>query len=579
MTRIAALLRVSTQRQAKKHRDDEETLPMQREAIRRFVASRPDWNLVHEFAEEGVSAWSNSSEDRRVLQEVLAEAKRGLFDVLVIFKYDRLSRVSLEYPTLLSFLYRLGVAVWSVADDGTGRELTIETQMDKLLRFVEGWQAEMESVNTSVRVSAKMRQMAQKGIWTGGRPPYGFRLMDGGRQKNGGQSSLEIDASEAAVVREIFRMYLGEERGTTTIARKLNELGYRLRNGKEWRDTTVRDIIKNPTVAGRPAYGRHYRDKATGNWRHRPPDSPEIIIAPDTIAEWEIIPWDTWRQAQARMARWNPHRHDGVEDRTRRSRAESGALLLTGILRCGYCGGPLTAGWAMPVKTLKDGTKVRYRYPRYIDRNRYGGQRCAGQLGYSVTRLDSAVLAAAREVLQGMDSNELYQELRRQISQGAFQHTERLGLGRRREAQAERLLSEWTARLNKYLLRPEDSWYPEEFLAEQIQSARAALKAAQDDRQRLERQGCEVEQRLANLTEFQSVAPDFWQRFLVSDPAKQKRLLRQLFEQVIVYRDGIELRWRLDLAEILGNPQLAPLQWQAQTPWPDGSRRDGTSAS
>jgi site-specific DNA recombinase len=556
MTRVAALLRVSTPRQAAKHRADEETLPVQRAAVRRFVEAR-GWTLCREFAEEGVSAWKNSSEDRVILQEVLSAARADAFDVLVVFKYDRLSRLSLEYPALLYYLRRLGIRTWTVADDGSGRELTIESPMDKLLRFVEGWQAEMESTNTSIRVSATMRRMAEQGIWTGGRPPYGFRLKGGGRNRSGERLSLEIDAQEAEVVRDIFRMYLTEELGSPAIARRLNAAGRRLRNGKEWHDSAVREVLKNPTVAGRPAYGRHYRDKGTGTWRHRPAGSPEIVIAPATIPEWEIIPWETWQAAQARLAAWRPSGRGAVEDRTR-TKSESGPLLLTGLLRCAYCGGPITAGYAAPVKVLKDGTKVRYRYPRYVDRNHYGGQTCPGQRTYSVRQLDRAVLQAIRAVLEGLDQQQVYQRVRQRVVAGGFQHQQRAQLVERQVAQAERLVKEWTDRLNQFLVDPASSRYTEDFLADRVREADAALKAARSEQARLVQAGAGLDAQLAALERFQAIAPTFWKDFLRWDRPQQKRTLRHLLEKVVVSRTDIVLHWRLDLAALLDDSAANP---------------------
>lgn len=547
--RVAALFRVSTLRQAAKHREDEESLPVQRAAVRRFVEAR-GWTLCLEFAEEGVSAWKTSSEDRTILQEVLKAARANAFDVLVVFKYDRLSRQSLEYPALLHYLRRLGISTWTVADDGSGRQLAIESPMDKLLRFVEGWQAEMESTNTSIRVSAKMRQMAEQGLWTGGRPPYGFRLKAGGRTRSGDRLSLEIDEREATVVREIFRLYLQEELGSTTIARRLNAAGYRLRNGKEWDDTRVREVLKNPTVAGRPPYGRHYRDKTTGTWRHRRPDSPEIIIASQTIPEWAIVSWDDWLAAQARMKAWTPHRYTGVEDR-RRTRADQSPLLLTGLLRCAFCGGSLTSGWSMPVKVLKDGTKVRYRYPRYLDRNRSGGQQCTGQRSYSVRHVDKAVLQAVRAVLEGLDRQHVYQYVRERVAQESFWHVQRTQQAENRAAQAARLVQEWAARLNAHLLDPSASRYSEEFLADRVREAEAALRTARDELDRLRRSSAGLDARLAALERFQAIAPTFWKDFLRWDRDQQKRTLRALLEKVVVSPTEIVLHWRLDLAALL----------------------------
>jgi DNA invertase Pin-like site-specific DNA recombinase len=562
MERVAALLRVSTQRQAKKHREGEETLPVQREAIRRFVSSRPGWELVREYAEEGVSAYINSVEDRDTVQQILVDAKNKEFSVLVLFKYDRLARQSIGYLMLLAQLKRMGVRTWTVADDGTGRELKLDTQMDTVLRFLEGWQAENESYNTSIRVSAKMRQMAEQGVWTGGKPPYGFRLKEGGRTRNGGLQSLEIDEVEADAVRYIFHMYLDLKIGSVIIARRLNAEGYRMRNGKEWHDTAVRETINNPTVAGRPPYGRHYRDKTTGAWRHRPKGAPEIIIAPETIPELEIIPWERWLQGQKRMAQWQPRKDQGpIEDH--RTRAETGPLLLTGIARCGYCGGPITAGWSTPVKTLKDGTKARYRYPRYVDRNRYGGQSCDGQASYSVKKLDRAVLAHVRTMLENMGSNIIYERVRQQIAQGAFQQTQHLKRARKREQDARRMLTECARRWKEWLLQSGDERkYSEDFLTAQIREAEAELKQAKAELERLERTGSDTETRLKRLDEFLQVAPMFWQNFLAADPRRQKVMLRHLLEKVVVYHDSIEVYWRINIAEIMGKETPDVLEWQ-----------------
>ena len=565
--RVACLLRVSTLKQARKHKDDEETLPVQREAVRRFVSSRRGWHLVPgcEYTEEGVSAYTNKAEDRSVLQQILMDARNKIFDTLVVFKYDRLSRQSIDYLVLIRDLKRMGVTVWTVADDGIGRELKLETMMDTALRFLEGWQAQSESLNTSIRVTAKMQDMAKQGIWTGGKPPYGFHLKGGGKAKNGGQDSLEIDEEESAVVVYIFNMYLDEGIGSTTIGRRLNDEGYRTRSGHKWGDTVVRQIINNPTVAGRLPYGRHYRDKDNGSWHRRPKGSKEIILGPENPAL-AIIPWERWLLAQERMAQWKPYRHsEPVEDHGHiRTKADAGPRLLTGLARCGYCGGPITSGWAAPVKELKDGTLARYRYPRYVDRNRYGGQRCEGQAGYSVKKLDNAVLFHVREQLEGMGSNVVYQRIRQQIAQGAFQQTQRLKIARKRESDAERFLEECTKRWKEWLIQSEEKRkYSEEFLTAQIAEAEKELKNARFERMQMERNGGDMETRLAHLDEFLKVAPKFWQTFLAADPGKQKQLLRHLLSKVVVYRDGIEIYWKVNLAEVMGQQTtLDTLAWQ-----------------
>lgn len=134
--RCAALYRVSTLRQARQHDADEETIPMQRQAVRRYVEAQPGWQLVTEYTEEGVSAYKHSSAVRDVLQDALRDARARAYDVLLVFKADRLSRQSLEYPVILAKFQEYGVRVISVADEAGGKELKSDGQFDKLLRFI-----------------------------------------------------------------------------------------------------------------------------------------------------------------------------------------------------------------------------------------------------------------------------------------------------------------------------------------------------------------------------------------------------------------------------------------------------------
>ena len=78
--RCAALYRVSTPRQITRDAQTDETLPVQRAAIRAFVQDHPGWSLVAEYREEGVSAYRNAAAARDVLQNALRDAANDAFD-------------------------------------------------------------------------------------------------------------------------------------------------------------------------------------------------------------------------------------------------------------------------------------------------------------------------------------------------------------------------------------------------------------------------------------------------------------------------------------------------------------------
>lgn len=259
--KAGALYRVSTMKQIKK--DEKDSIAVQQHEIKKY-ANENNLIIVKEYIEPGVSAYKLSSSQRDILQYALKDALEGLFEVLLVFKSDRLSRNSFEYPMMLWQLHQAGVRVIAVADQPGGKILTLEDQQDKLLRFIEGWQAESESKNTSIRVKRTMEEYARQGRWSGGRPPYGFKLNEkdkNGRPKNG--LALAIDEEETDVLNIMFDLSDNKKWGSKKIAVYLNNLGYRTREGRLWSDTRVRDIMQNPIVAGLPAFNRTRQGKTT----------------------------------------------------------------------------------------------------------------------------------------------------------------------------------------------------------------------------------------------------------------------------------------------------------------------------
>lgn len=77
-------VRVSTEEQAR----EGVSLDNQRKRIEAFCVAK-DWTLGRIYADEGISG---SSLKRDGVQELISDCKRGVFDVVVIYKLDRLTR-------------------------------------------------------------------------------------------------------------------------------------------------------------------------------------------------------------------------------------------------------------------------------------------------------------------------------------------------------------------------------------------------------------------------------------------------------------------------------------------------------
>lgn len=558
--KVAAIYRVSTDKQVR--RDGEDTIPVQRGAVRAFIAERPGWMLVQEYAEEGVSGFKVSAEDRDVLQQALRDARAGRWQALVVFKADRLSRNSLEYPVVLDRFRRIGVAVWSVKDGAGGRLLALDSQMDKFIRFLEGWQAETESQNTSIRVSEAMLQMARQGRWTGGPVPYGFRP-NPERRPRSDTPALAVDPEQAAVVRLMVRLYLDERMGCKLIATELNRRGIaNPPTGKPWDDQRVRRILHNPIIAGLPAYNRTRPAGAGRTWKN-PYRLEEFVVPRDAagslapLPAYQIVPLAQWLRLQDAMRSGRPGRtaspgtgpvRYGV---TARVRAAEG--LLTGLVFCGHCGAALSVTSTRYRQVRRDGGVTITRRPYYICNThlRRGKAYCAGQRTYGRKRLEQAVRRQLEHLLTLMDQTELAAMLETGVALGREQTAEQQRHLEAELRRAERALAGWLDRMDAHLGDPENSPYSEAILGARIRDARErceSLRQALDERVRRERHAAVTRDQ---VDEFVAIAPHWWACLTQADAQEQKLLIRDVVERIIVQRDDLEIRFRVDLAAFL----------------------------
>ena len=98
MKRVLCLYRVSTIGQV-----DHDDIPMQRIACREFIDQHPDWILVEEISEKGVSGYKTKTEDRDALARIKEKALAKKFDILLVFMFDRIGRRDNETPFVVQW--------------------------------------------------------------------------------------------------------------------------------------------------------------------------------------------------------------------------------------------------------------------------------------------------------------------------------------------------------------------------------------------------------------------------------------------------------------------------------------------
>lgn len=373
--RVYCLYRVSTTKQVDHDDQNQADIPMQRKACREF-AERMGWTIVREEQETGVSGFKVSAVDRDKLQLVKDHAEKGMFDILLVFMFDRLGRKSDETPFVVEWFVKKGIKVWSVNEG----EQRFESHTDRLTNYIRFWQADGESQKTSIRTKTALGQMVQEGRFRGGVAPYGYRLEKSGvvNKRKHEVNKLVIDDEEAKVIRMMYSLCVSSGYGRWRIAIFLNDKGIKTRNGANWHESSVGAILKNVTYKGVLRSGTTFSEP---------------------FKELQIINPYTFDLAQKLMAE---RVNEKKEERTTPLNT-SGQSLLSGNVFCGHCGGRLVLTTNGKVVKLANGETKGVKRIRYICYNKTRRRlECNGQTGYTMHLLDDAVTQVLHQIFDHM---------------------------------------------------------------------------------------------------------------------------------------------------------------------------------
>jgi site-specific DNA recombinase len=170
------------------------SLDAQREACEAYIRSQAHegWKLVKTPYDDG--GFSGGNLERPALQRLLVDLSRGLVDVVVVYKIDRLTRSLADFARIVETLDRQGASFVSIT-----QQFNTTTSMGRLTLNVLLSFAQFEREVTGERIRDKIAASKRKGMWMGGNLPLGYDVKD--RQ-------LVVNDAEARTVRLIFRRYI-----------------------------------------------------------------------------------------------------------------------------------------------------------------------------------------------------------------------------------------------------------------------------------------------------------------------------------------------------------------------------------
>ncbi|WP_303859867.1 recombinase family protein [Alkalibaculum bacchi] len=326
-SRVAIYARVSTVEQAEKgYSIDEQIANIKSECEERGK------KVVKVYADRGISG--SSVKNRLQLQQLLKDAEDNLFDEVITWKTNRLARNHLDLLKIVDHLKRYDITFSSLTEP-----FETNTNQGKLMMSLLASIAEFERGTIIDNVKMGMKGRAKQGKYNGGRV-LGYESVDDGT----GKTKLEIVESEAIIIVKIYNYYL-EGKGYKAIVNRINQQGYKTKNGTHFNTFGIKYILTNPLYKGYIRFGR-YVDWC--NKRRKGKNEEYILVKGEHEA---IIDEEDWDRVQLLMNKKS----------FKPSRVYDGEFLLTGILKCPVCGYSMVRGRGH-YKSKTTGAVTIYQY-------------------------------------------------------------------------------------------------------------------------------------------------------------------------------------------------------------------------
>ena len=283
--RVALYPRVSGHEQ-----EDNYSIPEQIDRMQKYCDAR-DWIVYKIYTDSG---FSGSNIERPGLQQMIKDAESGKFDLVLVYKLDRLSRSQKDTLYLIEDVFdKHGVAFASMTEN-----FDTSTAHGKFIIGILAVFAQLEREKIRERTMIGKDSRAKEGKWHGSRwVPTGYDYIDG---------ELVPNEYEVMQIKEIAELFL-KRTPVRTIANMMTEKGYKHKHG-DWDAKTIRRVLSNPANIGMIKHRDEYYQG-----QHQP------ILDKKTFDKIQVIMEERKEQY-------------GTEHRSHKT-------LLGGLLFCKHCGG------------------------------------------------------------------------------------------------------------------------------------------------------------------------------------------------------------------------------------------------
>lgn len=376
MIQAVAYVRYSSDKQR------EESIEAQLRAIHAY-ASKQQIEIVYEYRDEGKSA---TTDERPAFQQMIRELQVYKPAFVLVHKYDRFARDRFDSAYYKREIHKSGARLVAVDQplDDSPESILMESLMEGM--------AEYYSRNLARETMKGMTENAFKAQFNGGWVPLGYDI--------NANKQYVINETEAETVRQIFKMKL-EGRTLGAIIKEMNAQGRLTKRGRPFGKNSVFEILRNEKYSGVYCFNKTPK-KVAGKRNSRIKNDDDKIIRVEGAVP-EIIPREEWEAVQIMMdeCKTGPRNIDGS------------SYVLTGVLRCGVCGGAMTGDTVS--KKDRQGERQTYRYYTCVRARKRNGE-CNHAKQYPADEYEQQVLNVLNDnMLKPKDMNALAERLYKSI--------------------------------------------------------------------------------------------------------------------------------------------------------------------
>lgn len=319
--RVCAYVRVSTDSD-----EQEGSLDNQAQYFTDYINANPAWEFVGIYADRGISGFK---ENRPEFQRMLADARAGKIDLIVVKSISRFARNTETTLNATRELKSLGIGVFFQLQN-----INTLTTSGELLMTIQGAFAQAESEGASQVGKMVYQRKFSQGIRShASAATYAFKVDE--------YDELAVVPEEAKVVKLMFDL---AEQGVwaSKIKEKLNRDGIPSPKGGKWTDSQIARVLRNVMYKGDIILQKTYKDSHRVSKRNKG-EADQWYIADDHPA---IVDPAQWERVQTVLAARREHLDTPLPPAPAQPRSSRTQYPLTNMLYCPYCGEKLLHKWS-----------------------------------------------------------------------------------------------------------------------------------------------------------------------------------------------------------------------------------------